>query len=79
MVLGGGVLRSGGQTKYIMYIDLIGTWLIGVPLGYIAAYVFKLPIYYVYFILSLEEYVRVLLGAYLFKSRRWMKNLAEAE
>lgn len=79
MVLGGGVLRSGGQTKYIMYIDMVGTWLIGVPLGYITAYVLKLPIYYVYFILSMEEYVRVLLEAYLFKSKRWMKNLAEAE
>lgn len=79
MVLGGGVLRSGGQTKYIMYIDMIGTWIIGVPLGCITAYVFKLPIYYVYFILSMEEYVRVLLEAYLFKSKRWMKNLAEAE
>lgn len=77
MVLGGGVLRSGGQTKYIMIIDIIGTWLVGVPLGYITAYVLKLPIYYVYFILSLEEYVRVAMGAYVFKSRRWMKNISE--
>lgn len=79
MVLGGGVLRSGGQTKYIMVIDMIGTWLVGVPLGYITAYVFKLPIYYVYFILSMEEYVRVLLEVCVFKSKRWMKNLAEAD
>ncbi|MDE6313746.1 MAG: MATE family efflux transporter [Lachnospiraceae bacterium] len=77
MVLGGGVLRSGGQTKYIMIIDMIGTWVIGVPLGIVTAYVLKLPIYYVYFILSLEEYVRFLLEIYVFKSKRWMKNIAE--
>ena len=77
MVLGGGVLRSGGQTKYIMIIDMIGTWLIGVPLGYVTAYVLKLPIYYVYFILSMEEYVRVLLEVYVFQSRRWMKNITK--
>ncbi len=77
MVLGGGVLRSGGQTKYIMIIDVIGTCLIGVPLGLVTAYVWKMPIYYVYFILSLEEYVRVLLEIYVFKSKRWMKNIAE--
>lgn len=77
MVLGGGILRSGGQTKYIMIIDIVGTWLIGVPLGYIAGYVLKLPIYYVYFILSLEEYVRVLLEIYVFRSRRWMLNIAK--
>lgn len=77
MVLGGGVLRSGGQTKYIMIIDMIGTWLIGVPLGIVAAYVLQLPIYYVYFILSLEEYVRVILGIYVFRSKRWMRNIAQ--
>ncbi len=79
MVLGNGVLRSGGQTKYIMVIDMIGTWVIGVPLGVITAYIFKLPIYYVYFILSLEEYVRVFMGVYIFKSKRWMKNIAQAD
>lgn len=79
MVLGGGVLRSGGQTKYIMIIDMIGTWLVGVPLGYITAYVLKLPIYYVYFILSLEEYVRVILCVCLFKSKKWMRNIADLQ
>lgn len=78
MVLGGGILRSGGQTKYMMVIEIMSTWCLGVPLGYFAAYVLKLPIMYVYFILSLEEYVRVLLETYLFKSRKWMVNLAES-
>lgn len=77
MVLGGGVLRSGGKTKYIMVIDMIGTWVIGVPIGYFTAYVLKLPIYQVYFILSMEEYVRVLMEICVFRSRRWMKNMAE--
>ena len=77
MVLGGGVLRSGGQTKYIMVIDMIGTWLIGVPLGIVTAYVLKMPIYAVYFILSLEEYVRVVLELHVFRSRRWMRNIAQ--
>lgn len=26
MILGGGILRSGGRTKYVMVIDIIGTW-----------------------------------------------------
>lgn len=79
MVFGGGVLRSGGQTKYIMMVDIIGTWLIGVPIGFITAYLLKLPIYYVYLLLSLEEYIRVLLEVILFRSRRWMKNITEKE
>lgn len=77
MVLGGGILRSGGKTKYIMAVDMIGTWIFGVPLGLLSAYVLKLPIHYVYFILSLEEYIRVLLCAIIFKSKRWMINMTE--
>lgn len=34
MILGGGIIRSGGKTKYIMWIDLLGTWALGVPLGF---------------------------------------------
>lgn len=75
MVLAGGILRSGGNTKYTMVIDLIGTWGFGIPLGLIASYVFNLPIYFVYLILSLEECVRLILGFIVFARKRWMKNI----
>ena len=78
MVLGGGVLRSGGKTKYIMLIDIVGTWIIGVPAGIVTSFIFDLPIYWVYFILSLEEYVRVILEVKLFRSRKWINNVADA-
>ena len=41
MILGGGIIRSGGNTKIIMIIDIVGTWCIGIPLCLLAAYVFK--------------------------------------
>lgn len=75
MILGGGIIRSGGRTDYIMVIDLIGTWLFGVPLGLLGAYVLKLPIVWVYFLLSMEECVRLLLSVGVFRSGRWMKSL----
>ena len=75
MILGGGIIRSGGMTRYVMWIDLIGTWVFGVPLGLLAAFVWKLPIPQVYFILSLEEVVRFLLSLIIFRSKKWMKRL----
>ncbi|MDO4315547.1 MAG: MATE family efflux transporter [Oscillospiraceae bacterium] len=75
MILGGGIIRSGGKTGYVMWIDLIGTWLCGVPLGLLAAFAWKLPIVQVYCILSLEELVRLLLSIVLFRTRRWMGRL----
>ena len=75
MILGGGIIRSGGMTRYVMWIDMIGTWVFGVPLGCLAAFVWKLPIPQVYFILSLEEVVRFILSVIIFRRRNWMKRL----
>lgn len=75
MIVSGGIIRSGGKTKYVMMIDLIGTWLFGVPLGLLAAFVFRLSIPYVYFILSLEECIRFGISLVVFKRKRWMHSL----
>lgn len=75
MTLGGGIIRSGGKTKYVMVIDIIGTWVFGVPLGLLSAFVWKLSIPYVYFILSLEECVRFAISLEVFKKRSWMQKL----
>ena len=75
MVLGGGIIRSGGKTKYIMIIDTVGTWLVGVPLGFLTTFVFKLNIVWVYFILSQEELVRYIITVFMFRSRRWMETI----
>ena len=75
MILGGGIIRSGGKTNYVMAIDMIGTWVFGVPLGLLSAFVFELPIYWVYFILSLEECVRFAISVVVFKKKGWMQSL----
>lgn len=75
MILGGGIIRSGGKTKYVMWTDIIGTWGFGVPLGFLAAFVWRLPLPYVYFILSLEECVRLVISFVIFRRRIWMRSL----
>ena len=75
MTLGGGIIRSGGKTNYIMVIDMTGTWLFGVPLGLLSAFVLELSIPYVYFILSLEECVRFGISMAVFRKRKWMNSL----
>lgn len=75
MILGGGIIRSGGKTKYIMWVDFMGTWMFGVPLALMSAFVWKLPIVYVYFILSMEECVRLAITLVIFRQKSWMKSL----
>lgn len=75
MILGGGIIRSGGKTNYVMAIDMIGTWVFGVPMGLVAAFWLEVPIYWVYFILSLEECIRFLISLVVFKKKVWMQSL----
>ena len=75
MILGGGIIRSGGRTKYIMMIDMLGTWLIGVPIALVTGLVFKFPIVWVYFMLSQEEVVRFIISIFMFRSRKWMNTI----
>ena len=79
MILGGGILRSGGKTKYVMAIDMIGTWIFGVPLGLLSAFTFNLPIPSVYFILSLEECIRFGISLVVLRKRKWMQSLKAVE
>lgn len=76
MILGSGIIRSGGRTKYVMVIDMVGTWCFGVPLGLASAFVLELSIPYVYFILSLEECVRFGISMVVFRRKKWMNQLA---
>lgn len=75
MIVGGGIIRSGGKTKYVMYIDIIGTWVFGVPLGLVSAFVFKFSVPYVYFILSLEECIRFGISMVVLRRKNWMQSL----
>lgn len=75
MIIGGGIVKSGGRTKTVMYIDLIGTWGFGVPLALLAAYVWLQPIPIVYAILTLEECVRLFITIIVFRRKRWMQTI----
>ena len=76
MILGGGIIRSGGNTKIIMAIDIVGTWCIGIPLCLLAAYVFKWGIVGVYTLLTTEEIFRLVVSLIIFKRRKWMISLS---
>ena len=76
MILGGGIIRSGGNTKIIMVIDIVGTWCIGIPLCLLAAYVFKWGIVGVYTLLTTEEIFRLIVSFVIFKKRKWMISLS---
>lgn len=74
MVLGG-IIKSGGKTYYQLGLNILGNWCIGVPLGYLSLYVFKLSIEYTYLLISVEELVRLIIALMIFKRKKWMQQL----
>lgn len=72
-----GVLRSGGDTKACLFLDMTGVWLVGIPCAFLGGLVLKLPIYYVYAMVTLEELYKFVLGFIRYKQRKWIKNIVE--
>lgn len=70
-----GILRSGGDTKFCMYLDLISIWIIGVPLAFFSVLVLKLPIYYVLAVVFSEELFKLVIVLKRYYSRKWINNL----
>jgi putative MATE family efflux protein len=77
MIVAGGVLNSGGDSKFVFGMESMATWLIGVPSGFMMAFYFELPIYWVYLILSFEELVRFVVGYARVRSKKWVRSLVE--
>lgn len=72
-----GILRAGGDTRFSMFLDGMIIWIIGVPLAALAAFVFHLPVYFVYLCAMSEEMAKWILGVYRWRSRKWINNLAQ--
>jgi len=70
-----GVLRSGGDTKFSLMLDMGGVWCIGVPLVAISGLLLGLPVYIVYALAYVEEIVKFIIGLIRFKSKLWVNNI----
>lgn len=70
-----GVLRGGGDTKFSMILEMGSVWLVGVPLAFLGALLFKYPVYYVYLMVSMEEVVKAIIGLFRIKSKKWVTNV----
>ena len=72
------MMRSGGDTRFAYWMDVGSMWFIGVPCAWVAAFVFNLPVYYVFLIVTVEEVVKIVLSIWRFRSNRWIHNLVES-
>lgn len=82
-VLLGGILRSGGDTRFSCVTTCWTMWLVAVPATALAAFVFHLPLPLVVFCTYLDEIIKTILGFRKYVSMRWaavltVKSVAES-
>ncbi len=72
-----GSLRSGGDTRFCLIIDLAGVWGISLPLLIIFGLILKVPIEFTYMTLAVEQIIKTVLISKRLKSGKWIKNLVK--
>ena len=70
-----GVFRAGGDSRFGFICDTIDMWCYAVPLGFFAAFVLKLPVLWVYFLLCTDEFVKWPWVIRHYRSGKWLKNI----
>ena len=75
----GGIFCAGGDTKFGMICDTITMWIIVVPLGALAAFVFHAPVMVVYFLLNLDEMIKLPAVYRHYKKYQWMNNITRED
>ena len=70
-----GIFRSGGDTHYGFICDTCVMWIYGVGLGLLCAFVFKLPPIWVYFVLSMDETVKMIPNFIRYSQKKWVRNI----
>lgn len=72
-----GIFPSGGDTKFGMWCDVITLWCVVVPMGMVGAFVLKLPVLAVAFILTLDEFVKIPAVYKHYMKYKWIKNITK--
>lgn len=74
-ILTKGVLRGGGDTKFLMAGDILFLWIASVPLGAMAGLVWHLPAFWIYFFLKIDQIIKCVWCVFRLKSGKWIKKI----
>ena len=70
-----GVIQGGGDTRFSMYMNMISTWGIVMPLSFLAAFVWKLPVELVVVAVQSDQLFKGIPVFLRFRSYKWIHKL----
>ncbi len=74
-ILTKGVLRAGGDTRFLMIGDILFLWIASVPLGYLAGLVFDWPAFWIYTFLKIDQIIKCIWCYFRLHSGKWLKKI----
>ena len=75
MILTKGVLRGGGDTKFLVLADTSMMWVIAIPLGAMAGLVLHLPSFWTYVCLYSDQVIKAVWCIFRLRSGKWIKKI----
>ncbi len=73
-----GVLRAGGDTKFLMMGDILFLWVASIPLGALAGLVFGWPSFWIYVLLKIDQIIKCIWCYFRLRSGKWLKKIKSA-
>ena len=70
-----GVLRGGGDTRFLMVADILFLWVVSIPAGALAGLVLHLPPFWIYVCLKLDQIIKAFWCITRLRSRKWIKAI----
>ena len=72
-VLTKGVLRGGGDTRFLMLADILFLWLASIPLGYLCGLVWHLSPFWIYAALKIDWVIKSIWCIFRLRSKKWIR------
>jgi putative MATE family efflux protein len=74
-VLTKGVLRAGGDTRFLLVADILFLWTVSIPLGVFAGFVWHWPAVWVYDVMKADQLLKCAWCLVRLRSGKWRKNI----
>ncbi len=74
-----GINRGAGDSRFVMMVDMICGWLIVLPAAFLAAFVLKLPLHWVYFATRIDQSFKWIIARARLREDKWIHNVTRED
>lgn len=78
-ILTKGLLRGGGDTRFLMVADILFLWCVSIPVGALAGLYFHWNGFAIYICLKLDQFIKTVWCLWRLHSRKWIKKIRPVE